>query len=52
TIELSDHETLQIEQTQLLKKQTSLDSFISYEGVTESEDSNPEGFDDDIEYVL
>ncbi|CAG8788756.1 6842_t:CDS:1, partial [Dentiscutata erythropus] len=47
-IELFDYETLQIEQPQLLKKQTSLDSFISYEGVTESEDSNSEKFNNDI----
>ncbi|CAG8787099.1 2619_t:CDS:1, partial [Dentiscutata erythropus] len=34
---LSDHKTLEIEQTQLLKRQTSLNSFLSYEGITESE---------------
>ncbi|CAG8659586.1 19613_t:CDS:1, partial [Racocetra fulgida] len=48
TIGLSDHETSQIKQTQSLKKQTSLDSFLSYKGVTESEGSSPEESDNDI----
>ncbi|CAG8809802.1 22643_t:CDS:1, partial [Dentiscutata erythropus] len=48
TIELSDYETLQIEQLQSLKKQTSLDSFILYKNITKSRDSNSEEFNDDI----
>ncbi|CAG8827228.1 27853_t:CDS:1, partial [Gigaspora margarita] len=39
TIDLSDHETSQIEQAQSSKKQTSIVNFLSYESVTESEDS-------------
>ncbi|CAG8490110.1 5588_t:CDS:2 [Gigaspora rosea] len=45
---LSDHETLQIEQAQSLKKQTSIVNFLSYEGVTESEDSSSKESDNNI----
>ncbi|CAG8722439.1 24010_t:CDS:2 [Dentiscutata erythropus] len=45
---LSNHKTLEIKQTQLLKRQTSLDSFLSYEGVTKSECFDPEESDDNI----
>ncbi|CAG8528201.1 11971_t:CDS:1 [Racocetra persica] len=48
TIGLSDHETSQIEQTRSLKKQTSLDSFLLYKSVTESEGFSPEESDNDI----
>ncbi|CAG8694691.1 35896_t:CDS:1, partial [Gigaspora margarita] len=48
TIDLFDHETSQIEQAQLSKKQTSIVNFLSYEGVTESEDSSPEESDNNI----
>ncbi|CAG8701525.1 891_t:CDS:1, partial [Gigaspora rosea] len=51
-VQLSDHETSQtIEPMQSsLKTQTSLDSYLFYEGITASEGSSPEESNEDIIY--